>query len=196
MVCRVLIRVLLGQIIHFGFYEVVQPCFCRFRYRLAVILFVLRSFTPTTVTLSFLPLSSLCLFFSRPPRYTSSILTGSSIFSTPAKDFQDSLSLCTMNQADFCMIPRSRWIFIEDTPFRLVANKYVSIAPCWYDILDCSMTVPFLTEKYFLHTLHQYGILGWLASIVYGFLQVGQTLPFFQISLSNHFSAVLLSGNT
>ena len=38
-------------------------------------------------------------------------------------------------------------------------------------------------------------MVGCLAGVVSGFWQFGHFLPFFQILLSNHFSAVLLSGN-
>ena len=62
---------------------------------------------------------------------------------------------CAMNQALFCVIPRSRCSFTLETPLSEVVIRCRPTTHLRSGSRDDSMTVPSLTLKYLLHLLHQ-----------------------------------------
>ena len=54
-----------------------------------------------------------------------------------------------MNHAVFCVTPRSRCSFIDETPFKLVTSRYTAISHFLSGTWDFAIAVPVFTEKYF-----------------------------------------------
>ena len=90
---------------------------------IALIVPVSLSLMPTTAVFFLLPFLSACLFFSRPPRYTSSTSTGPDIRSGPAMVCHVSLSLCSRNHAALWLIPKSLPNCTLDMPLGRVASR-------------------------------------------------------------------------
>ena len=106
------------------------------------------------------------------------------------------LILYSINQAYFCVMPKSRCSFMLDTPLKIVAIKYIAIAHFRRKILESPRIVPCLSEKYWRQSRHRWGS-GFLLFTSYVFVppQRWQTaMPFFQGIDSNHLPAESLSG--
>ena len=60
-----------------------------------------------------------------------------------------------MNQAVGCKTFRSRWILMEETPFRFVGIRYMATTHLRSGSLLDSIEVPTFTLKYFRQSVHQ-----------------------------------------
>ena len=65
--------------------------------------------------------------------------------------FHDSRRRWARNQADFCVIFKSRCSFMLDTLLRLVMNRYIAIIQTRNPNLEPSITVPVLALKRLAH---------------------------------------------